>query len=69
MNSKWSYIVCGVNGVIALFGALGHSLSLLLIGGIFAFWNWHVAEFNRSKENESIRKESKSESDESKTEE
>lgn len=68
MNSKWSYIACGVNGVIALFGALGHSLSLLLIGGIFAFWNWNCGEYNRSKEDESIRKETKSEPD-TKTEE
>jgi len=63
LDSKWSYLLSGVNIGIAVFGALLHNLPLVLSGGFFGFWNWAVAEANRRIEDESIRQEGKSESD------
>ena len=42
--------------MIALFGAIFHSGSLLALGIVFTIWNWVVAEVNRRIEDESIRK-------------
>jgi len=67
LNSRWSYVVCGVNIAFAFIGALLHNLPLLLIGVFFGFWNWTVAETNRRIEDESIKSESSAGAD--KTEE
>jgi len=56
MNSKWSYTACGANAAVALVGALLHNGTLLIVGLIFTVWNWYAAEYNRSREDESIRK-------------
>ena len=56
IDSKWSYVITGVNVMIALFGAIFHSGSLLALGIVFTIWNWVVAEVNRRIEDESIRK-------------
>lgn len=63
IGSRWSYLMVGVNIMIALFGALLHNLILTIMGSVFAFWNWQTAEFNRSLEDESIREESRSNTD------
>lgn len=60
INSKWSFIMCGVNVIIALLGALTHSLPLAIMGGVFTFWNWKCGEINRGIEDETIREESRS---------
>jgi hypothetical protein len=62
IESKWSYVLTGVNVSIAMLGAIIHSLPLLLMGGIFGFLNWVAAELNRSLEDEIIRKKSRSDS-------
>jgi len=64
INSKWSYVLTGVNVMIALFGAIFHSGMLLSLGITFTFWNWIVAEINRRLEDESIRKSSTTETEE-----
>lgn len=50
MNSKYSYLVCGVNITFAFVGALAHSLLLLGMGVVFAIWNWYAAEYKRKTE-------------------
>lgn len=62
IGSRWSYVLTGVNVSIAMLGAIIHVLPLLLVGGFFTFLNWAAAETNRSLEDESIRKESRSDS-------
>jgi len=56
INSKWSYVVCGINFMVAVIGAMFHSGILLTVGIIFTIWNYYTAEFNRRFEDESIRK-------------
>jgi cellobiose-specific phosphotransferase system component IIC len=63
INSKWSYVLVGVNVMVALLGAVIHSLPLTIMGAVFTFWNYKVAEFTRSLEDETIRQEGKSKSD------
>lgn len=56
LTSKWSYMATGANIIVTLFGAALHSISLILIGFIFAIWNWYTAEKLRRIEYEQIRK-------------
>jgi len=63
IGSRWSYLMCGVNLIIALLGAAMHNLPLTLMGAVFAFWNWNAAEFTRRLEDETIREESRSNTD------
>jgi len=51
-SSTFSYILCGINVLVALVGALGHDLFLLLLGFFFAVFNWYIGEFRRGIENE-----------------
>lgn len=55
INSKWSYVMTGVNSMMAVIGAMFHNSFLLILGIIFTVWNWYVAEFNRRIEDEQIR--------------
>lgn len=50
MNSKYSYLLCGVNITFAFVGALAGSFVLLAMGIVFAIWNWVVAEARRKVE-------------------
>jgi hypothetical protein len=56
LNSKWSYIMVGVNAMVAAFGAMLHNVLLLMLGVMFTVWNFYVAEHTRRLEDESIRK-------------
>ena len=55
LNSKWNYVMCGVNIMIALLGAVLHVLWLLGVGAFFAMFNYYVAEMNKEIENEQFR--------------
>lgn len=50
MNSKYSYLLCGVNITFAFVGAMAGSFSLMAIGAIFTVWNWYAGEFRRKME-------------------
>jgi hypothetical protein len=50
MNSKWSYLLSGVNLVFAFLGAVTGTLPLLAIGVIFGIFNWYVGEKRREME-------------------
>jgi flagellar biosynthesis component FlhA len=50
MNSKWSYLLSGVNLVFAFLGAVSGSFPLLAIGVVFGIFNWHVGEKRREME-------------------
>ena len=56
IHYKWSYVMCGINFMVALVGAMFHNPTLLILGVIFTIWNWFVAEYNKEIEDESIRK-------------
>ena len=56
LNSKWSYIVCGINFMLAVLGAVFHKVFLLSMGIVFMVINYYAAEINRRIEDESIRK-------------
>lgn len=56
LSSKWNYIVCGINFMVAVVGAIFHNSFLLTVGIIFTIFNYYVADFNRRLEDEEIRK-------------
>ena len=56
INSKWSYVVCGINFMVAVVGAMFHNGFLLTVGIIFTIWNYYTAEYNREVENGQLRK-------------
>lgn len=56
LNSKWNYVLVGVNAMIAGIGAVSHSVFLFVLGIIFIIWNWFTAEHVRRIEDEEIRK-------------
>lgn len=56
MSSKWLYIGVGVNVMIVILGAIIHNIGLIIIGFIFAIWNWYTAEKLRRIEDEQIRR-------------
>jgi hypothetical protein len=55
-NSKWSYIVCGTNVMMAIIGAMVHNGFLLIVGIVFSIWNYYTANYTRRLEDEAIRK-------------
>ena len=56
IGSKWSYIVCGINFMVAVVGAMFHNTFLLIVGSIFTFFNYYTAEINRSIEDEQLKR-------------
>lgn len=50
MNSKWSYLLCGVNITFAFVGAMAGAFPLMAIGAVFTVWNWYVGESRRKME-------------------
>lgn len=52
MNSRWSYLMCGLQIGFAFVGALAHSMFLLIFGTVMAIWNWYAAEARRKLEEE-----------------
>jgi hypothetical protein len=50
MNSKFSYVACGVSGMATFICALCHLGVFVILNGIFTFWNWHTAELRRKEE-------------------
>lgn len=55
MNSKWNYLGCGLNIMIALLGAVTHDVLLVILGLFFAVFNYYAGENRRRLEDESIR--------------
>ena len=53
-NSKWDYIICGMNMIFAFVGAMDGSLPLLLVGVGTAIWSWYIAEAKRHLEEEEV---------------
>jgi hypothetical protein len=56
LSSKWNYVMCGINIMVAALGATFHILWVLGIGAFFVVFNYYVAEMNKEIEDESIRK-------------
>lgn len=55
INSKWSYIVVGVDFMIAIIGAIFHNSFLLILGIFCMILNYYSAEFKRRLEDEQLR--------------